>query len=101
MIKTNKWSNQELLKYILSDSNSSRIQPEEAKQLQNLPAFSKEGVAKEYSTRFKISELYEPLDAYRSLGLPIIDWKGKDGRIKWNRGSKEGIPNVVWSHPGY
>lgn len=92
MIKTNKWTNQELLKHTLSDSSSSRIQPDEAKQLQNLPAFSKEG---EYGTRFKISELYEPLDVYRSLGLPIIDWKGKDGKIKWNRGSKEGMPNVA------
>lgn len=91
MIRTNKWTNRELLEYILL--RSSKTQQDEVDQLQVLPAFSKEGVTN--GTRFKISELYEPLDAFRTLGLPILDWKGKDGRIRWHGGSREGMPKAV------
>jgi hypothetical protein len=97
MVKTNKWTNQELLKYILSPSN--KLQSDEVDQLKLLPAFSKEGVTN--GTRFKISELYEPLDVFRTLGPPIIDWKGEDGKIKWYRGSGDGMPIAVQSHSGY
>jgi hypothetical protein len=30
------------------------------------------------------------LDVFRSLGLPIIDWRGKDGKLKWRPNSEEG-----------
>ena len=40
--------------------------------------------------RFKVSDLYEPLDTFRSLGLPTIDWKVEEGRHKWGSNSREG-----------
>jgi hypothetical protein len=38
--------------------------------------------------------LYEPLDAFRNLGLPIIDWQGKDGKHRWRSNSEEGTPDA-------
>lgn len=82
-----------MLKFILSRSNN--IQQNEVDQLKRLPAFSEEGAAKENGTRFKISELYEPSDVFRTLGLPILDWRGKDGKIVWRGSSNEGMPGAV------
>jgi hypothetical protein len=36
--------------------------------------------------RQKPLQLYEPIDAMRSLGLPVLDW----GEGKWKPGSDEG-----------
>ena len=41
------------------------------------------------------SELYEPLDAFRNLGLRVIDWRGKDGKLNWKPNSEEGTPLVI------
>ena len=44
--------------------------------------------------RFKVSDLYEPLDTFRSLGLPTIDWQVKEGRHEWSSNSEEGTPET-------
>jgi hypothetical protein len=38
------------------------------------------------SKRYKISELFEPKDTLRSLGLPIIQWTGKPFRASSHEG---------------
>ena len=48
------------------------------------------------SRRFRACELYEPLDVFRDLGLPVIDWRGKEGRCRWRSFSKEGMPNIPY-----
>ena len=44
-------------------------------------------------------ELYEPLDIFRDLGLPVIDWQGEEGKYRWRSFSKEGMPNI--SYPSW
>ena len=46
--------------------------------------------------KFMASELYEPLDVLRDLGLPVIDWRGKEGRCSWRSFSKEGMFNIPY-----
>ncbi|KAJ2913257.1 hypothetical protein MD484_g7175, partial [Candolleomyces efflorescens] len=62
---------------------------EELMRLKNTAAFSKELTADEKaqgsSPRYQARQLYEPLDVFRSLNLPILDWGQK---VKW-RGSSE------------
>jgi len=45
--------------------------------------------------RVKASDLYAPLDVFRSLGLPVIDWRGEGGKHEWRADSEEGMPNTV------
>jgi len=87
MIETGKWTIQELLKYLLSVQST--LQPTEIEILQLTPAFFEELTVEQNRNeddtlkevpRLKASDLYEPLDVLRSLGLPIIDWQGKDGK---------------------
>jgi hypothetical protein len=103
MIKTGDWAILDLIKYLVSVQST--LQPIEIDRLRLTPAFPGETTTEQHQTKegttkkvpkFKASELYEPLDVFRSLGLPIIDWRGKDGRHKWKSNSKEGTLDVVW-----
>lgn len=91
MIKTNEWTIADLTKYLASVRSS--LTPEELNRLRQTSVFSKESSLtnnKEGSqrTRYQAKELYEPLDIYRQLGLPVIDW-GK--QVKWRGTSDEGM----------
>lgn len=102
MIKTGDWMIPDLIKYLVSVQST--LQPIEIDRLRLTPAFPEEitteqtkdddGTAKK-APKFKASDLYEPLDVFRSLGLPIIDWRGKDGKHKWRSNSEEGTSNVL------
>jgi len=103
MIKTGNWTIPDLIKYLVSVRST--LQPSEMKKLQVTPAFSHEQTAEQNSNedgtlsqvpKFKASELYEPLDAFRDLGLPIIDWRGKNGKRKWKPNTEEGTPDTVY-----
>lgn len=102
MIETGEWTVQELLKYLLSVQST--LQPAEIETLRLTPVFpeeqtterdgNKDGTSSKAS-RFRASDLYEPLEVFKSIGLPIIDWRGKDGKLKWKFYSDEGTPHAV------
>ena len=102
MIETGDWAIPDLVQYFISVQHM--LQPIEIEKLQLAPAFLEEAITKQDKDgdgilknfpRLKASDLYEPLDVFRDLGLPIIEWKSKDGIHEWWPNSKEGILNTV------
>jgi Protein of unknown function (DUF3684) len=94
MIKTGDWTIFDLVKYLVSIQST--LSPQEIERLRQTSAFTKEGAGKEQSTqsatgrkvqRYKAMDLYEPVEIFRELGLPNIDW-GVDNR--WKPSSDEG-----------
>ena len=90
MIKTNELTIADLSKYLVSVKDS--LTTEEMLRLKATAAFpmeTTEGANPDVKrTRYKAAQLYEPLDVFRSLGLPVIDW----GRqTKWRSSSDEGV----------
>ena len=98
MTETSDWTIPDLIKYLASVQST--LQPAEIKRFQHIPAFHKEETTRQGNgtpkkvQKFKASDLYEPLDIFRDLGLPIIDWQGKDGKHRWRSNSEEGILNT-------
>lgn len=88
MIKTGDWTIAELIKYLVAVQST--LSPLETDRLRMTAAFLKEdesGNSKDNkATRYKASDLYEPLDILRKLGLPIIAW-GEQPR--WRPNSEE------------
>lgn len=91
MIKTREWSIYDLVKYLVAVQTT--LSPEELERLRMTAAFPKEQSdkvvqdSKDNAERFRANQLYEPLDEFRELGLPLIDWGVKN---KWKSGSEEG-----------
>ena len=93
MIKTGDWTISDLTKYLASIR--SNLTTEEMKRLENTSVFQKETTVTETDQsaqpvqvqRYKASQLYEPQDIFRDLGLPIIDWGTK---TRWRSSSDEG-----------
>ena len=89
MIKTGDWTTADLVKYLTEVQFT--LSSTELERLRATSAFPREVNAFDAASgkvpRCKASELYEPLDSLRELGLPIIDWGGKS---KWRGGSEEG-----------
>ena len=103
MIKTGDWTIPDLIKYLVSVQST--LKPIEIDRLRLTPAFPQETAAEQSKNedgapkkvlKLKASDLYEPLDVFRSLGLPIIDWRGKDGKHKWKPNTEEGTAGVVY-----
>ncbi|KAF9484470.1 hypothetical protein BDN70DRAFT_910674 [Pholiota conissans] len=88
MIKTNEWTIADLTKYLVSVKDS--LTAEEMARLKATAAFptevKQENTSGEKRTRYKAGQLYEPLDTFRTLGLPIIDW---GQQTKWRSSSEE------------
>ncbi|RXW23364.1 hypothetical protein EST38_g2483 [Candolleomyces aberdarensis] len=88
MIKTSQWTVADLIKYL--SSVRSTLSSEELMRLKNTVAFSKESTAGEQAqgapSRYQARQLYEPLDVFRSLNLPVLDWGQK---VKWRGSSDE------------
>jgi len=93
MVKTGDWTPFDLVKYLVSIQAT--LSPPEFERLQHTAAFPKEGAGKEQSVtgavrkvqRYKAMDLYEPIDVFRELGLPVIDWGVDKG---WRPSSDEG-----------
>lgn len=93
MIKTGDWTTFDLIKYLVSIQST--LAPQEFERLRNTSAFPKEGSGKEQSApgagrkiqRHKAMDLYEPVETFRELGLPIIDWGAGN---RWRPASEEG-----------
>ena len=94
MIKTGDWTTFDLVKYLVSIQST--LTSEELDRLRQTSAFPREGAGKEQLAagtirkvqRHRAMDLYEPVDIFRELGLPIVDW-GADNR-QWRPTSDEG-----------
>ena len=92
MIATGDWTTFDLVKYLVSVQSTLTVP--EMGRLSGTSAFPKEGAGKEQSAagtspkvqRYRARDLYEPIDIFRELGLPIIDW----GTNQWRPESYEG-----------
>jgi Protein of unknown function (DUF3684) len=89
MIKTGDWTVADLTKYLVTIRSTLNV--EEMQRLRMTAAFSSENApandAKRKSARYKAKELYEPIEIFRQLNLPVIDWGGQS---KWRGSSEEG-----------
>ena len=91
MVKTGDWSVADLTKYLVDVQST--LTKEEIDRLCITPAFQKERLVQYPNPqdskipRYKASDLYEPLDIFRGLGLPVIDWGSKS---KWKPSSDQG-----------
>jgi hypothetical protein len=96
MIKTGDWSIADLIKYLVAVRDT--LTTEELDRLRLTAAFPKEKNATDAVTnnvkvvRYKASDLYEPLDTFRELGLPLLDWGTK---TKWKRSSDQGLFDIT------
>ncbi|THH29159.1 hypothetical protein EUX98_g5023 [Antrodiella citrinella] len=89
MIKTGDWTTADLVKYLVAVQTT--LTSAELERLRMTSAFPKEvtgsdALEKAKVPRCKASDLYEPLDTFKELGLPIIDW---GGRTKWRGNTDE------------
>ncbi|CAG8929293.1 unnamed protein product [Penicillium salamii] len=78
-----KWNHVDLIRYLTSVRED--IPANDIQRLKGTSICTAESGSISDGTRYKISELYEPKDVFRSLGLPIIDWPGI-----YNSNSNEG-----------
>lgn len=91
MVGTGDWGIQELAKYLVAVRGS--LTPVELERLKHTAAFRQEVTAEKPDgkvVRKTLTELYEPTDQFRELGLPLLDWSGAH---KWRSNSDEG--NVI------
>ena len=86
MIKTGDWSIVDLIKYLVAVQST--LTSDELGRLSLTAAFPKESKDTTLTKvpRAKAGDLYEPLDIFRELGLPVLDWGGKS----WKPSSEEG-----------
>ena len=91
MIKTGDWTIAELIKYLVAVQST--LAPVEVERLKMTSAFPRELREGEKlpengkPPRHRASELYEPLDVFRELKLPVVDW---GTHPKWRSSSEEG-----------
>jgi len=91
VVKTGDWTICDLIKYLASVQST--LTPEEFERLQMTAAFPKErsetdgDSGQNKVSRCRASDLYEPLEIFRELGLPVIDWGTQQ---KWKGTSEEG-----------
>ncbi|KZF21370.1 HATPase_c domain-containing protein [Xylona heveae TC161] len=72
-----KWSHVDLIRYLAAIRDD--IPPEDIKRLRATPicpAEDRDDSSKPSARKYKISELFEPSDALRSLHLPVLQWPG-------------------------
>ena len=91
-IETEAWTTFDLVRYLVSIQ--AMLTPQEFESLRQTPAFPKEGRGKDELAagtrnvqRYKAEDLYEPIETFRELGLPTIDW-GVD--VQWESTSDNG-----------
>ena len=95
MIKTGDWSIADLTKYLVAVQST--LSKDELQRLRITAAFPREHKEigpdgeKVKVPRSKASDLYEPLDVFREMGLPVIDWHAKS----WKGSSEEGSTFIL------
>lgn len=101
MVKTGNWTIAELMKYLVSVKST--LENAEIERLRSTPAFPMEidldcdipGSARKKVKRYLASDLYEPLELFRELHLPLLDWGSQH---EWKESSEEGLQYVVVSY---
>ena len=99
MLDDSDWTIPDLIKYLASIQST--LHPTILMGLRHLPAFHEEATAEptlgipKKVKKYRACDLYEPLEIFRQLGLPVIDWQGKHGKYRWRAGSDEGISNIL------
>lgn len=81
-----KWSHVDLVKYLVSVKDD--IPSEDIKKLRNTPICPAEPTSDDQVDKgklYRLSELFEPNDDIRRLGLPVLQWPGQ-----WRTASPEG-----------
>ncbi|KAL2002505.1 hypothetical protein VTN02DRAFT_6640 [Thermoascus thermophilus] len=68
-----KWSHVDLIKYLASVRDD--IPAKDIERLKSTKICTAEG--SDGRIRYKISELFEPKDSLKNLGLPVIEWPGR------------------------
>ena len=93
------WTCQDLMKYLVSVKDT--LSSDELARLRQTAAFPQEVEKVVEATggstsavRRKPNQLYEPVEAMRALGLPLLDW----GDGKWKSNSDEGEPQGSCVH---
>ncbi|KAI6015244.1 hypothetical protein F5J12DRAFT_816858 [Pisolithus orientalis] len=87
MIKTGDWTIPDLIGYLVSVKDD--LSAEEISRLSATSAFTGEGGNGDTGTkriRHRACDLYEPIDIFRQLKLPVLDWGEKP---KWKSTSEE------------
>ena len=72
-----KWSHVDLVKYLVSVRDD--IPPEDLKRLKDTPICTAETTSGDQAAKgklYKLSDLYEPMEDTRRLGLPLLYWPG-------------------------
>ena len=85
MVDTGSWSISDLISYLLEVQDT--LTPNDFSMLEVLEAFTAEGAQGDMGEkrRYRALDLYPPLDTFRKLQLPVIDW-GEN----WRNESGEG-----------
>ncbi|KAG8924329.1 hypothetical protein FRC02_010499 [Tulasnella sp. 418] len=83
MIDTGSWDTLDLIAYLVA--KRSLISPIEFGNLRRKAVFPQRQIPGTAQIRTLLSELYEPLDEIRELGLPVLDW----GDHVWDPQSRE------------
>ncbi|KAL5498075.1 hypothetical protein ACEPAH_3006 [Sanghuangporus vaninii] len=89
MVKTGDWTIADLIKYLVAVQST--LTQTEMERLRQTSAFNKEPPVDQLDgqtvrQKFKAGDLYEPLDIFRQLKLPVIDW---GVQTKWRPYSDE------------
>ncbi|KAI9455535.1 hypothetical protein HD554DRAFT_273220 [Boletus coccyginus] len=71
MIETGKWKTSDLINYLVQVADT--LSPGDISELKLYDAFAKDGV--QTGTLFRADELYPPIDSFRQLHLPLIEWR--------------------------
>ncbi|EME48298.1 hypothetical protein DOTSEDRAFT_147650 [Dothistroma septosporum NZE10] len=77
-IEEGKWSHVDLVKYLVSVKDD--IPKEDMQRLRQTPicpAETQSGDQADKGKLYRLSDLYEPNDAIRKLGLPVLQWPGQ------------------------
>ena len=87
MVETGNWSISDLLSYLVQVQNT--LTPDEFSRLKSFKAFTVEGARGDMGERprYRALDLYPPLDIFRTLQLPVIDWGEKS---RWRNESDHG-----------
>ena len=92
MVDTGNWSISDLIGYLVQAQNT--LTPEEFSRLKSFKAFTAEDVQGDMGERprYCALDLYPPLDIFRQLHLPVIDW-GK--KLRWQNESDHGKQSTL------
>ncbi|KAF8549066.1 hypothetical protein OG21DRAFT_1500623 [Imleria badia] len=92
MVETGNWSISDLISYLVQEQNT--LTPDEFSRLKSFKAFTEEGAQGDVGVGVGVGErprhcardLYPPLDIFRQLQLPVIDWGEK---ARWRNESDQ------------